>query len=479
MYALVEPGARYSDRRRLRTPRTSRTRSGKLRQLGGALAFQLGVLGGSLVMSPALLGGQAAVVDNATAAVPQTPAGRLLTAWISAVNGSDSARLGAFQRAAIGTALPNGLVLGSTTGGLMLVQLVGAGTQHVEFVVRDRGSAVRRFGVLAVAADDSTRISYFTLVALPPTASVSDLLVTEPERSRVITGTAENIRQYYIDRETGQWIGDSIDMRHRRGAYDGITASRYLADMLTNELRALSGDRHFRVEFSVPVLPVDFSDSFTIGGPEQRRMQWERGNCAFIRVERFDDNVGYLKLNGFGPPEYCKPTVDAAMAFVKGTDALIVDLRDNNGGDADLVTYLASYFFTSRTLLATTWTRVSERTDSAWTTEVPGPRFTESKPLYVLTSTRTFSAGEAFAYELQQLNRAIVVGDPTGGGAHPTWSQRVTDHFYVNVPGGRITSPISGTDWEGHGVQPSVLAPAAEALDVARRLTATHIRQRR
>lgn len=375
--------------------------------------------------------------------------------------------------------LPNGLVLGSTTGGLILAQLVQAGTRHVEFVVRDRGSAVRRFGVLAVAADDSTRISYFTLLALPSTASASDLLVTETERSRVVTGTAESVRKSYVDRETGQWVGDSIDMRHRRGAYDGITASRYLADVLTNDLRALSGDRHFRVEFSVPVLPVDFSASLAVGSSEQRRVQWERGNCAFIRVERLDDNVGYLKLNGFGPPEYCKPTVDAAMAFVKGTDALIVDLRDNNGGDADLVTYFASYFFTSRTLLATTWTRTSERTDSAWTTEVAGPRFTESKPIYVLTSTRTFSAGEAFAYELQQLKRVTVIGDPTGGGAHRTWSRRVTDHFYVSVPGARITSPISGTDWEGRGVQPNVLAPTAEALDVARRLATTHIRQRR
>lgn len=450
-----------------------------MRQRDVALVVRLGVVGWCLSTTPVQLAGQAAATSGATAPAPQTPAGRLLTTWVSAVNDGDSVRLGALQLAASGTALPDGRVLRSTTGGLTLTQVVRAGTRHVEFVVRDRGSVVRRFGVLAVATDDSTRISYFNLVALPPTAEISDLLVTETERARVVAGTAKNLRQYYVVRETGQWLGDSIEDRLRRGAYDGITASRYLADMLTSELRALSGDRHFRVEFSVPVLPADFSLSRTVADRESQQALWDRNNCAFLRAERLADNIGYLKLNGFGSPEYCKPTVDAAMAFVKGTDALIVDLRDNNGGDADLVTYFASYFVAPRTLLATTWTRASGQTDSAWTTHVAGPRFAESKPVYVLTSTRTFSAGEAFAYELQQLKRVTVVGDPTAGGAHPTWPRRVTDHFYVNTPGARITSPISGTDWEGVGVQPNVLAPQAEALDVARRLATTHIRQRR
>ncbi|MBL0937654.1 MAG: S41 family peptidase [Gemmatimonadaceae bacterium] len=449
-----------------------------MRQLSVALLLHLGVLGCALTTTPARLAGQVAATDGATVPAPQTRAGRVLTAWLSAVNDADSVRLAALQRAANGAALPNGVALRSMSGGLALTQVVQAGTHHVEFVLRDRGSAVRRFGVLAVAADDSARIAYFNLVALPPTASVSDLLVTEPERARIVTGTADNLRKYYVIPETGRWVADSLEARFRRGAYDGITASRYLADMLTNALRALSGDRHLRVDFSVPVLPTDPSATRTAADREQQQILWNRNNCVFIRAERPEDNVGYLKLSGFGPLEYCKATADAAMAFVKGTDALIVDLRDNNGGSPDLVTYLASYFFASRTLLATTWTRASEQTDSAWTTDVAGPQFAESKPVYVLTSKRTFSAGEAFPYQLQQLKRVSVVGDPTGGGAHPTWARRVADHFFVNVPGARVTSPVSGTDWEGRGVLPDISAPEVEALEVARRLAAAHLRKR-
>ena len=104
---------------------------------------------------------------------------------------------------------------------------------------------------------------------------------------------------------------------------------------------------------------------------------------------------------------------------------------------------------------------------------VPGRRFGESKPLYILTSGRTFSAAEAFAYNLQALGRATVVGEITGGGAHPFEYRRVHPHFAVDLPEARSINPITGSNWQGVGVQPDVAVPADQAL--AKALELAHV----
>ena len=91
----------------------------------------------------------------------------------------------------------------------------------------------------------------------------------------------------------------------------------------------------------------------------------------------------------------------------------------------------------------------------------------ESKPVFVLTSNRTFSAAEEFTYNLKNLKRATIVGETTGGGAHPGGVRRITDHFGIWVPAGRAISPITKTNWEGTGIEPDIKVPAASALDTA------------
>lgn len=114
-----------------------------------------------------------------------------------------------------------------------------------------------------------------------------------------------------------------------------------------------------------------------------------------------------------------------------------------------------------------------------WSDESVQGRIADSVPVFVLTSRRTFSAGEAFAYQLQMLKRATIVGDVTGGGARPSRPRRLDDHFAINVPYARMINPVSGTDWEGVGVQPDVRVPEGDALDTARRLAAARLAERR
>jgi C-terminal processing protease CtpA/Prc len=202
----------------------------------------------------------------------------------------------------------------------------------------------------------------------------------------------------------------------------------------------------------------------------------ERMNCAFVKVEQLPGNVGYVKFNGFMDPEACGPTASAAMSFVAGTDALIIDLRENGGGDPKMVAFVSSYIFSDSTHLNDLWTRKTNVTEQYWTRpSVPGKHFGGEKPVYVLTSKRTFSGAEEFSYNLKNLKRATIVGETTGGGAHPVNGQRIDEHFVIGVPFARAINPISKTNWEGTGVEPDVKVPASDALTTAQKLAAERL----
>ena len=60
-------------------------------------------------------------------------------------------------------------------------------------------------------------------------------------------------------------------------------------------------------------------------------------------------------------------------------------------------------------------------------------------PVYVLTSNKTFSAAEEFTYNLKNLKRATIIGETTGGGAHPGGVMPVAERFNMFVPTGRAS----------------------------------------
>jgi C-terminal processing protease CtpA/Prc len=193
-------------------------------------------------------------------------------------------------------------------------------------------------------------------------------------------------------------------------------------------------------------------------------------NCGFEKLEILPGNVGYLKFNMFANPEICGATATTAMAFLENVSALIVDMRDNGGGDPAMVAHITSYLFAERTHLNDLWTRSTGSTREFWTNpELPGKRLGQ-QPVYVLTSSRTFSGGEEFTYNLQSLKRATIVGEATGGGAHPVRGERVDDRFMIAVPFARAINPVTKTNWEGTGVEPDVKVPAADALEKAKEL---------
>lgn len=241
-----------------------------------------------------------------------------------------------------------------------------------------------------------------------------------------------------------------------------------LAAWLTEQLQSVSPDRHLRVRWFAE-MPVDTRAS---GDETARRLRHHEAQAdlwGIVRVERLDDGrIGLLEISEFYPAAWMDGPVAEAMSVLVDVRALVFDLRACRGGEPEGVARVASHLFGSAPVhLNDLYLRVEDRIESFWTRpDAPGPRFAEV-PVFVLVSHATFSAAEEFAYDLQALRRGVIVGEVTRGGANPGEIHRLDDHFAVFIPDSRAINPVTGGNWEGCGVQPDVVCPAAEALDVA------------
>ncbi|HWQ31267.1 MAG TPA: serine hydrolase [Blastocatellia bacterium] len=295
----------------------------------------------------------------------------------------------------------------------------------------------------------------------------SDQTLDAAARQRVIDGAIKALNDFYVFPETAKKMEAALRERMQRKEYDNITSPSAFASALTTHLQEVSHDKHLRVFYANGDGPLHGPDSDP-GARQRYREMAARRNFSFEKVERLSGNIGYLDLRGFEDPELAAETASAAMTFLANTDALIVDLRQNGGGDPAMVALLSSYLFDKRTHLNDIYSRPDNRTEEFWTKEsVPGRKFGGDKPVYVLTSRRTFSGAEEFTYNLKNLKRATIIGEVTGGGAHPVQPHRLSDQFVIGVPFARAINPITKTNWEGTGVQPDIAVPAAQALKTA------------
>jgi hypothetical protein len=296
-----------------------------------------------------------------------------------------------------------------------------------------------------------------------------DATIDTATRSRVIEGVLQRIEEGYVVPAKAGEMTQAVRARARRGEYDRITSAHELADSLTAHLRAVSHDRHLEVVYRSQGVRDELPAADPTG--EERRELLEFGrqvNYGLERAERLAGNIGYLEIRSFAfDAEMVDSALAAAMNFLANTQALIIDVRRNGGGDPRMVAAVCSYLMKPNTLVNKFYWRPLNRWDEFRTGAVTGRYYGTTKPVYVLTSDETFSGAEEFAYDIQTQRRGEVVGDTTGGGAHPGGMRRVTEQFGVWVPSGRAVNPVTGTNWEGVGVRPDVPVPTKEALRTA------------
>jgi len=281
-------------------------------------------------------------------------------------------------------------------------------------------------------------------------------------RRGVVEAAVRLLTEAYVYPDAGRQAATVISRNLAAGEYDAITEPGAFARRLSEDLNDVAHDKHLRV-FAEGQGPERDGDN----GPPPR------SELGFARVDVLDGNVGYVELTGFVPAGLFRPAADKAMRLLAGTDALVIDLRGNRGGDPAAVAYLASFFFDAKEpvhLNDLLWREAgtAEYRREVFRTEATPLSYLD-KPVVLLTGPRTFSGGEEFAYDMQALKRATLVGESTGGGANPGDMQPLQAGLAIFLPTGRAENPVTRTSWEGAGVQPDLPSPPAEAFASAYR----------
>lgn len=276
----------------------------------------------------------------------------------------------------------------------------------------------------------------------------------------VVEEVAVAVAREYFDAAAGERIAATMRQHASDGRYQAPMARLGFATALTRDLVGASSDKHLAVTLQ--------ARPGTGGAPAVNRAEGvRRTNGGVSRVEILDGNIGYLNLTSFWRPDEARDILTLAMRLLARADALIIDLRQNTGGSPDTVAWLLGFFFDQSTMpLFEIVPRTGAATTYATPAEPPVDR-NGSRPVFALTSSRTFSAGEGFAYLLQERARATIVGERTAGAANPGRGLPIRDGFELTVPNGQVRSAIRRGNWEGTGVVPDVSAPAGDALTVA------------
>jgi C-terminal processing protease CtpA/Prc len=295
----------------------------------------------------------------------------------------------------------------------------------------------------------------------------------------VATALATRLQTSYVDQTAAEKISADLRKRASLGEFDGLDGEE-LAKRLNARIRAFTTDPHLGIRYSAePVVEPGRSEPSPEDRERVRRFAAAQ-NFGFEKVERLPGNVGFMELNGFIDPQLGGDTAAAAMAFLANTDAMIIDLRYNSGGVPGLGLLLSSYFFDKPVHLhSIEWREGGEkRVEQFWTQAlVPGRRFVH-QPLFILTSDRTISAAESFAYSLQAIGRAKVIGEVSAGGGHAGGEVRIAEHFAAFIPTGRAVNPVTKTNWEGKGIQPDVAVDEKQAATTAHRIALETLRDR-
>jgi C-terminal processing protease CtpA/Prc len=296
-----------------------------------------------------------------------------------------------------------------------------------------------------------------TLIVVTPAFAQSefrgfDRAAIDREAAAVVDAFA----QEYFDISVSLRVADELRRRVMAGHYGGAATAADMAKQLTADFFELTRDRHISV---VPTRPGT-------GAAGQARRDVPTTN-GFTRTEIVPGNVGVLELAFFLRPAEHRDALEDAMRALQPADALILDMRGNGGGSPDTVALLASYLIDPPGALLFDIIHRDQSRDAYRTSAVTASLVNARRPIYVLTSRRTFSAGEGLAFILQERKRALVVGERTVGAANPGRGYPAGTLFEITVPNGRVVSAIAGRNWEGQGVEPNVATDASEAFRVA------------
>ncbi|THA77860.1 S41 family peptidase [Streptomyces sp. A0592] len=286
-----------------------------------------------------------------------------------------------------------------------------------------------------------------------------------PTHEEIIERALERIGAGYVFPEKAVDIDAAVRRRLAAGEYDGLD-ERELCETVTAHIQEVCPDKHLRLLWVEEPQSMEPEDQDAGRAAFLALLQAE--NHGVRRVERLEGGVTVVELGLISTADEGAAVIGAAMQLAARGSALVLDLRACRGGSPEGAAMWCSYFFPDDQVhLNDIYERRTGTTRQYWTVaHLPAPRYLD-RPVYVLTSALTFSGGEDVAHTLQAHGRAVLVGETTRGGAHPTDRHAIGEHVLVAVPAARTISTVTGGNWEGVGVVPDIPVPADQALDTA------------
>lgn len=283
------------------------------------------------------------------------------------------------------------------------------------------------------------------------------------QRNKQIIEIADKINEYYIFEDVANLLSKKLKSEIELKTFDNLTDKEF-AKSLSSYLTQYGNDLHFNVLYR----PSPKEEEKTINEKEllekydSINRQW---NYGFEKVTRLDGNIGYIEYTGF--PEGNKSAqqiLDATMNFVSNTNALIIDLRNNRGGDGKMVELFLSYFFDKKIKLGDSYTRYNNKTTKSYTMQKVNGKKYLNKPVYILVNNNTISAAEALAYNLQQNKIAKIIGDKTYGAANPVKVFFIGNKYHLFIPISIEKNSITNTNWEHIGIDADIKISSEKAL---------------
>ncbi|MEM7513627.1 MAG: S41 family peptidase, partial [Bacteroidota bacterium] len=304
------------------------------------------------------------------------------------------------------------------------------------------------------------------------TAYGQDRELTEKEQDVLIQKISDELVARYVFPEKAKETAIHLKALQEKEFFEPHQDINNFVVAINEEIYRISGDKHIGLSIKEKQSRATESDPFEqwmVSRLEERTF-FRRYNANFKSVSKLEDNIGYLDLRGFYGLDFGREFADGAMRMLASSDAIIIDLRNNSGGRGDMVDYLLSYFFEEPIITGKSRKRRGDtfvdRTHK--TPKRTSGRIMADTPLFILTSSMTFSAAEAFSYPLKVYKRATFIGETTKGGANAGDLISLDEDLQIFIPDvAGLPHPVSGEIFEGIGILPDVEVESEKALEVA------------
>ena len=294
-----------------------------------------------------------------------------------------------------------------------------------------------------------------------------EFTLSEAYKKETIEKLSLLMQDLYIYPDSAKKTSEHLYKQYEAGYFDKYKDNETFATVLTESVQSVNKDKHMRIMSNAPYI----APQNTLEAKSAHRMgqinNYRSINHGFKELKMLEGNVAYLDLRMFAPMERAKEMTDAYMRMLSLSDAVIIDLTQNGGGDPSMVQYLCSYFFDKKIHLNSLYYREGDRTEEFWILEKVGGKKLVDIPLFIMIGDETFSGAEEFSYNMQTQKRATLIGQTSAGAANPGGTRGINEHLSVFIPTGRAINPITNTSWEGVGVQPEILTNKEETFDQA------------